>query len=184
MGREMAGAETQGYSPGARAFHWLTAALVLTMVPIGITMANADLGTAVEDPLYHLHRSMGAVILVITAVRLVYRLRNPAPPLPADTPPIQQFAARATHWALYVLLIVQPILGWIATSAYRAPVLFFWLFELPPIWREDRPFSEAMFTVHRSIGIVIAALICVHIAAALYHHFILKDQVLKRMVSG
>jgi cytochrome b561 len=183
-GRDAAGGEAQGYSPAARAFHWLTAALVLTSIPIGITMANADLGSAVEDPLYHLHRSIGALVLMITVVRLVYRLLHPAPPLPADTPPIQRIAARATHWALYVLLIVQPIMGWIATSAYRAPVLFFWLFELPPIWKEDRPFSEAMFTVHRSIGIVVAALICIHIAAALYHHFILKDYVLKRMVSG
>jgi cytochrome b561 len=184
MGRDMGAGEAQGYSPAARTFHWLTAALVLTMIPIGITMANADLGSAVEDPLYHLHRSIGALVLVITAVRLIYRLRNPAPPLPVDMPALQQFAARATHWALYALLIVQPLVGWIATSAYRAPVLFFWMFELPPIWQEDRPFSEAMFTVHRSLGILIAALICVHIAAALYHHFILRDRVLGRMVSG
>ena len=99
-------------------------------------------------------------------------------------PAWQHLAALATHWGLYALLIVQPIVGWIATSAYRAPVLFFWLFELPPIWREDRPFSEAMFVVHRSMGIFIAVLICVHIGAALYHHFILRDGVLKRMVSG
>ena len=180
----MLAGEAQGYSPAARVFHWLTAALVLTMIPIGIAIANADLGPAVEDPLYHIHRSIGALVLAITAARLIYRLRNPAPPLPADMPALQKGAALVTHWGLYALLIVQPIVGWIATSAYRAPVLFFWLFELPPIWREDRPFSEATFTVHRSMGIFIAALICVHIAAALYHHFILKDRVLKGMVSG
>jgi cytochrome b561 len=177
------GAE-QGYTPAARAFHWVSAALLLTMIPIGITMANAELGAAVEDPMYHLHRSIGAVVLTITVIRLIYRLRHPAPPLPADMPAMQRFAAHANHWALYALLIVQPIVGWIATSAYRAPILFFWLFELPPIWEEDRPFSEAMFVVHRSLGIFIAALITVHISAALYHHFIVKDRVLKRMVSG
>ena len=176
--------EAQGYLPAARFFHWLTAALVLTMVPIGITMANADLGAAVEDPLYHIHRSLGALVLAITPVRLIYRLGHPAPPLPAETPAWQEFAARFTHWALYAFLIVQPIIGWIATSAYRAPTLFFWLFELPPIWPENRPFSEAMFIVHRSLGIVIAALVVVHIGAALYHHFILRDRVLRRMVSG
>jgi cytochrome b561 len=181
---DLAGAEAQGYSAAARTFHWLTAALVLTMLPIGIAMATFDLGGAVEDPLYHIHRSIGALVLTITAARLSYRLRNPAPPLPADMPALQQFAARATHWALYALLIAQPIVGWIATSAYRAPVLFFWMFELPPIWQEDRPFSEAMFVVHRSLGVFIAALICVHIAAALYHHFILRDRVLNRMLSG
>ncbi len=99
-------------------------------------------------------------------------------------PALQQLAALVTHWGLYALLIVQPIVGWIATSAYRAPTLFFWLFELPPIWPEDRAFSDAMFVVHRSMGILIAILICVHIGAALYHHFVLKDRVLSRMVSG
>jgi cytochrome b561 len=184
MGRDIAAAEGPGYSAAARTFHWMTAALVLTMIPIGITMANFDLGGAVEDPMYHLHRSIGALVMVITVVRLIYRLGHPAPPLPADMPAWQHATALATHWALYALLIAQPIVGWIATSAYRAPVLFFWLFDLPPIWREDRPFSEAMFVVHRSMGIFIATLICVHIAAALYHHFILRDGVLKRMVSG
>jgi len=180
----MSAGEAQGYSPAARVFHWLTAALVLTMIPIGIAMANADLGPAVEDPLYHIHRSLGALVLVITAGRLIYRLRNPAPPLPVDMPALQKVAALVTHWGLYVLLIVQPLVGWIATSAYRAPTLFFWLFELPPIWPEDRPFSEAMFSIHRGMGILVAALICVHIAAALYHHFILRDRVLNRMVGG
>jgi len=180
----MGAGEAQGYSPAARVFHWLTAALLLTMLPIGIAMANFDLGGAVEDPLYHIHRSIGALVLAITAARLIYRLFNPAPPLPADMPALQQVAALVTHWGLYALLIVQPIVGWIATSAYRAPVLFFWLFELPPIWPENRPFSEAMFTVHRSLGVFIAVLISVHILAALYHHFMLRDRVLKRMVGG
>ena len=183
-GRRMAAGEAQGYSAVARTFHWVTAALVLTMLPIGIAIATFDLGPAVEDPLYHIHRSMGALILVIVLARLIYRVFNPAPPLPSDIPALQQFAALFTHWALYALLIVQPIVGWIATSAYRAPVLFFWLFELPPIWQEDRPFSDAMFVAHRTMGIIIAVLICVHIGAALYHQFIRKDRVLSRMVSG
>jgi cytochrome b561 len=183
-GRDMAAGEAQGYSIAARVFHWLTVALVLTMIPIGISMASFDLGGAIEDPLYHIHRSIGAVVLTLTVARLIYRLRHPAPPLPAEMPAWQQSAALATHWGLYALLIAQPIVGWIATSAYRAPVLFFWLFDLPPIWQEDRPFSEAMFVVHRSMGIFIATLITIHIAAALYHHFTLRDRVLKRMVSG
>lgn len=176
--------QAQGYSPAARSFHWLTAALVLTSIPIGITMVNVPNLGPTGDTLFHLHRSIGATVLLITVVRLIYRLRHPAPPLPADMPAWQQTGAHATHWALYVLLIVQPIMGWIATSAYRAPVLYFWLFELPPIWKEDRAFSEAMFRVHMTTGIVIAVLICVHIAAALYHHFIAKDRVLMGMVSG
>ena len=180
----MTAGQAQGFSPIARTFHWLTAALVLTTLPIGITMVNVPNLGPTGDTLFHLHRSIGALILVVVVFRLIYRLRHPAPPLPADMPAWQQFAAHATHWALYALLIVQPILGWIATSAYRAPMLFFWMFELPPIWKEDRPFSEALFGVHMTLGIFIVALVCAHIAAALYHHFVLKDRVLKGMVSG
>lgn len=172
-----------GYTLTARVFHWLTAALVLIMLPIGIAMANFDFGPA-QDTLYHLHRSIGATLLPIVLLRLLYRLTHPAPPLPDDIPAIQQLAAHATHWALYVLLIVQAIVGWIATSAYRAPILVFWLFELPPIWPVDQPFSEKMFVVHRILGIAIAVLICMHVGAALYHHFVRKDRVLMRMVTG
>jgi cytochrome b561 len=172
-----------GYSLTARVLHWLTAALVLTMIPIGIAMANADFGAA-QDTLYHLHRSIGALLIPIVVLRLLYRWRHPAPPLPDDIPAIQQAAAHLTHWGLYALLIVQPLVGWIATSAYRAPVLFFWMFELPPIWPVNQPFSERLFALHGYIGFAIVLLLCAHIGAALFHHFVRRDRVLMRMVSG
>jgi cytochrome b561 len=175
------GAEPLIYSVTARALHWVTAALVLTMIPIGLIMANFSLGPT-GDVLYDIHRSIGAVLIPIVLVRLAYRLANPPPPLPDDIPAVQRLAANLTHWALYTLLIVQAFIGWIATSAYRAPINVFWLFELPPIWPVDQPFSERMFVVHRAIGIVLALLICMHIAAALYHHFVRKDDVLMRMI--
>jgi cytochrome b561 len=171
------------YTLTARVLHWLTAALVLTMIPIGIVMANVDLGPT-GDTLYDIHRSFGAVLLPLVIIRLLYRLKNPAPPLPADIPAIQQMAAHATHWALYALLIVQGFVGWVATSAYGAAIKVFWLFELPPIWAKDAAFSERAFAVHRLLGIAIAILACAHIAAALYHHFVRKDRVLMRMISG
>jgi cytochrome b561 len=179
----MAATVAPGYTLTARILHWVTVALVLTMIPIGIVMANADFGVW-QDTLYHLHRSIGAVLLPLVLGRLIWRLGYPALPLPADIPAIQQFAAHATHWALYGLLILQALVGWIATSAYRAPILVFWLFELPPVWPVDRPFSEKIFAVHRLIGIAIALLLCAHISAALFHHFVRKDGVLMRMVRG
>ena len=102
---------TAGLHAHRARLHWVTAALVLTMIPIGVAMANADFG-AWQDTLYHLHRSIGAVLLPLVLGRLIWRLTHPAPPLPADIPAIQQFAAHATHWALYALLIAQPI-GWL-----------------------------------------------------------------------
>lgn len=171
----------QAYTSTAKLLHWVTAALVLFMVPAGILMANMPDGPT-KNLLFHLHRSFGVVLIPIILFRVFYRVTHPPAPLPPDLPPLMRFAAEANHIALYALLIVQPFVGWIATSAYRAPILVFWLFELPPIWPENRPFSERMFTFHRLMGFGIALLLVPHIGAALFHHFIRKDTVLLRML--
>jgi cytochrome b561 len=171
------------YSSTARVLHWITAVLVLIMIPLGIVIAN-EWGGPLQDPLYDLHRSIGVAIMCLIMVRLGYRLTHPPLPLPRDIPPIQQLAAHATHWGLYSLLIVQPFVGWVATSAYRAPIVVFGLFELPPIWPEDRVFSDRLFALHRWVGFAIACLAAAHIGAALYHHFVRKDRVLMRMITG
>jgi cytochrome b561 len=171
------------YTVAARALHWLVAALVLLMIPLGIVIAN-EWGGPVQTPLYNLHKSIGAVLLPVIAVRLIYRWTHPPLPLPEDIPPLQQLAAHATHWALYGLLVAQPLVGWIATSAYPAPLPVFGLFELPHIWPENRPLSEQLFRLHRWMGIAIAAVAAMHISAALHHHFVRRDRVLMRMLTG
>ena len=171
------------YNVTARVLHWLVAALVLPMIALGIIIAN-EWGGPVQQPLYDLHKSIGALLLPIIVVRLVYRLAHPPLPLPADIPALQQFAAHATHWTLYGLLIVQPVVGLIATSAYPAPLPMFGLFELPHVWPENRPLSERLFALHRWLGIAIAAVAAIHIGAALQHHFVRRDRVLMRMLTG
>jgi cytochrome b561 len=174
---------TPAYTVTARILHWITASLVLLMLPLGLVIAN-DWGGPLQDQLYDLHRSIGALIIPIVLVRLVYRLRHPPAPLPDDIPALQQLAANATHWALYALLIVQPFVGWIGTSAYRATIVVFGLFELPPIWPEDRGFSDRVLFAHSLIGLTIAVLLAAHIGAALQHHFVRRDGILMRMISG
>jgi cytochrome b561 len=171
------------YTPTARVLHWLIAALVLLMVPLGIVIAN-EWGGPVQEPLYNLHKSIGAVLLPLVVVRLAYRLTHPPLPLPADIPALQQSAAHATHWTLYGLLIVQPVVGLVATSAYPAPVPIFGLFELPPVWPENPPLSDRLFALHRWMGIAIGVIAAMHISAALHHHFLRRDKVLMRMISG
>jgi cytochrome b561 len=168
------------YSVTARVLHWLTAVLVLTMIPVGIVMVNID-GGPLQDFLFNLHRSFGVLLMPVILLRVAYRLIHPPPPLPADIPAVQQFAAWFVHVALYVLLIVQPIVGWLGTSAFPAPIHVFGLFDLPPIWPPDRVFSDQVFVVHRAIGYLIALLVCAHVAAALFHHFVRRDDVLLRM---
>ena len=176
-------AAVPAYTVTARIFHWVTASLVLFMLPLGLVIAN-DWGGPRQDQLYDLHRSIGALIIPIILVRVVYRWGHPPLPLPDDIPAIQQLAANATHWALYALVILQPFVGWIGTSAYRAPIVVFGLFELPPIWPEDRAFSDRVLFVHGLIALTIAGLLAAHIGAALHHHFVRKDRILARMITG
>jgi hypothetical protein len=96
------------YTITARVLHWTTAFLILIMIPLGVVMAN-DWGGSQKDLLYDLHRSLGAVLIPILALRLIYRLANPPLPLPDVIPAMQRRAADMTHWSLYALLIAQPL---------------------------------------------------------------------------
>ena len=179
----MPDSSTPAYMFSARMLHWVTAILVLTMIPMGIVIMNADTGPG-QDFLFNLHRSIGVILLPIVVGRLIWRMMHPPMPLPADIPIIQRGTAHTIYWTLYALLVIQPIVGWIATSAYRAPIEVFWIFVLTPIWRGNWPFPEQLFAVHQLFGIVLAILICAHIGAALFHHIVRRDHVLMRMISS
>src|SRR5712671_398943 len=129
------------YTVAARVLHWITAALILIIIPLGLIIGY-ELGGKLQDQLYDLHRSIGALLIPILLVRVIHRWTHVPSPLPDYISHFQQLAAHVTHWALYVLLIGQPFIGWIATSAYRAPITVFGLFDLPPIWPEERAFSD------------------------------------------
>lgn len=177
------GAGAAGYDATARALHWVTAAIVLAMLAAGFYMVNGPEGP-LADTLYELHRSFGIVLIPIVLARIYWRATHPAPPLPADIPLPQRAVAHLVHAALYGLLVIQPLIGWVGVSSYRAPVKLFWLVPVPPIWPENRAFSEWLFTVHRAIGFVFLVLIAMHVGGALYHHFVRRDTVLSRMTRG
>jgi cytochrome b561 len=124
------------------------------------------------------------VLIPILVLRLTYRVANPPLPLPDDIAAMQQHVANTTHWALYALLIVQPFIGWAATSAYPAAIVVFGFLELPRISPANRALSQWLFSIHRWIGFAIALLVVAHVAAALYHHFGRRDRVLMRMITG
>jgi Prokaryotic cytochrome b561 len=108
------------YTITARVLHWITAAAILLMLPLGWASAN-EWGGAGQDWFYDLHRSIGAALIPLVLVRVVYRITHPPLPLPDAIAPLQRLAAAGTHWALYALLLAQPLIGWIATSARLSP---------------------------------------------------------------
>ncbi len=144
-------------------------------------MTNAQPGAA-QNQLYDLHRSFGALILGIAAMRLLWRLFAPPPPALEGLPRWQELAARGTHYALYVLLFAVPLMGWAGTSAFGAPIFVFGLFELPPILSQNRDLAMVLLTTHKLLAFTLCAVLALHIAAALHHHFIRKDATLRRML--
>jgi cytochrome b561 len=169
------------YSLTARAAHWITAALVIIAFFIGLTMLQVDRGP-LQDQLFDWHRSLGATVLLITALRLLWRLGHPAPPLPPDTPGWIKVSAWLSHRLLYAFLLILPIIGWLGSSAFGAPVHFYGLFDLPALISPDKSLAHILFAIHIWGAFALAALVVLHIGAALYHLLIRRDSVFRRMV--
>ena len=130
------------------------------------------------------HRSLGVTIFVLTLFRLAWRSRARLPSLPADLPAIQIMAARATQYLLYSLLLVQPILGMLHSMALGARIDLFFLIELPGMMSRDKVLSEAAFSAHDVVANLILVVVALHAAAALFHHFVRRDGVMKAMLPG
>jgi cytochrome b561 len=169
------------YGAVAQAFHWVIAALVFVMFGLGWYMGDLPLGPRKLE-LYQLHKSIGATIFTLAALRLVWRLRNPAPPLPAHMAPWERIAARASHTLLYAMLFIQPTIGFLQSNAANFPVVVWGVLPLPALIAPDEPLADRLVDVHEWGARIILFLVLVHIAAALRHHYWLKDDVLRRML--
>ncbi|HEY1889708.1 MAG TPA: cytochrome b/b6 domain-containing protein [Steroidobacteraceae bacterium] len=171
---------TQQFSPLARLVHWLMAAMILTMLFIGVGMVATV--SEWHTWLLRIHRPLGIAILLLAIARLALRARRPPPPLPADLPALQKLAAHASHWLLYVLMIALPLIGWAMLSAGGYPVMLGTAVHLPPI----SPASPLAFAILRHLHTWLAMLLFVtflaHLAAALYHGLIRRDGVLASML--
>ena len=168
------------YGRVARFFHWLMAALLLWQVSVAITMVRLP-----EDWYHRLsfwHESSGVVLLALVTARLAWRLIHPPPPLTA--PPLMRLGAHAVHAALYVLLFAIPVTGYLMNNALGFAVEPFGLFTLPTLLTLDRPLGFRLLALHFWLGMTLLALFCLHLGAALLHHFVLRDGTLNRMWPG
>jgi len=161
--------------------HWLIVALIALQAGLGLTGIMLPLGLEKLAVLAR-HKSVGITILGLATLRLLWRWLNPTPPLPSNLRPHERFLAHFTHAALYVLLFAMPLTGWIMSSARGFPVSWFNLYQLPDLVPKSQALYDAMVTTHAALAIALAATVALHIAAALKHHFVLKDDTLRRML--
>ena len=170
-----------GYGSIAKWLHWLVFALVLVQFVIAWTMPQIRRGV-VPGKLINLHLSFGVLIMAIVLIRLLWSRAYPVAPVVENIPPWQQTLARATHWLLYGLLLVLPVLGWAAVSAREWTVRVFDLFSLPYLVSANARIGFIAGDVHVVLSWVLLGLIGFHATAGLYHYFFLRDQVLQRML--
>jgi cytochrome b561 len=167
------------FSVAQRTVHWLMAAMILAMLFIGVAMlASVRPYTAT---LVAIHRPLGIAILVLVLLRLGLRWWSGAPALPADLPWWQAAAARASHVALYALMLAMPLLGWAMLSAGGYPIVLVGPLHLPPIAPHDDRLHALLWTAHRCLAFAFFATILLHLAAALFHALVRRDGVFTAM---
>lgn len=165
----------------ARTLHWLTLVLLIGAFTLAISMVNMPFSPRKLE-FYSWHKWVGVTIFLVAVLRLAWRLANPVPLQPEGMPQWQRRLAGLSHALLYTILIVMPVTGWIMSSALNLPVVYLGLVPIPSPFGVDRALGEAMKVVHLSLAVLLLVLVAIHVLAALYHHFALRDDVLRRML--
>lgn len=183
------------YTGTAVTLHWLVALLIFAGFGLGFTMVDMSFSPQ-KLKFYSWHKWIGLTIFALVAFRLIWRLTHPAPAMPESMPAWQQKAAHASHLLMYVLFFAIPLSGWLFSSAKGIQTVYLGLVPLPDLLTKDmgdivlaaadaeKPFTvaELIRLFHKFMNYLLAALVLTHIAAALKHHFIDRDDILGRMV--
>ena len=170
---------SQRFTPLQRALHWLMAICILAMFFIGVGMVSTIAPKYL--PLISIHKSLGAVIFILALIRLAVRWHYGAPALPADLPVPMKLAAELSHYVLYILMIVMPLLGWGMLSAANYPVVLWGGVRLPAIASPSESLHTLLWNAHVYLGFAFYALVLLHVAAALFHALIRRDGVFRTM---
>ena len=179
------------YDNVAMTLHWLIAAAVIANIALGLYMGDLPRSDPMKFEIVQLHKSIGLTVLVLTLMRIAWRFMHPWIALPVEMPPLLRTAARVTHVLLYVLLLILPLSGWlmVSSSPKGLPTMYFGLFQWPHVWfladmtRESKKAIVGTFAeTHEFLAWSMIVLASLHILGALYHQFVRRDGVLKRML--
>src|SRR5579863_5619092 len=169
------------YTATAIAFHWVIAILIVCSATFGIVLSGMHLSPQKLHWIAY-HKWNGILIFTLVALRLVWRLFNPAPPLPATMPRWQQLAAHASHFLLYVLMLAVPLVGWLQSSAAGVQVVWFTVLPLPMPLAHDKELADTLMEAHEILAYSLLTIVGLHAAAAIKHHVFDRDDVLTRML--
>jgi cytochrome b561 len=173
------------YGTVAMTLHWLIAIAIVMLLIVGKYMHGLPDTDPNKFNLYQMHKSFGITVLALTVVRIVWRLMHPVPALPAGMPAWQRWGAHLSHFGLYALMLAIPLSGWAlaSSSPWGIPTLLFGAVELPnlPV-AADEDTHELFEETHELLGNLMIVLLILHVAAALKHHFVDRDTVLRRML--
>jgi cytochrome b561 len=170
------------YSGVAIGFHWLLALMILVSIGVGWYMSDLPMSPT-RLKLFNWHKWAGVSILALSVLRLLWRFTH-RPPADLPGPRWQLRAAHFTHWLLYALFFLVPLVGWAYSSAAGFPVVWFGVLPLPDFVSPDKALAEVLKQGHHLLAWALAALVAMHIGAALKHHFIDRDGLLNRMRFG
>jgi cytochrome b561 len=172
----------QRYDNLAIGLHWLLALMIVVSFAMGLYMTSLPFSIQ-RVKFYNWHKWAGMTILALSALRLLWRLRHPPPPEAAG-PHWQQLAAKATHRAMYALFFAIPLVGWAYSSAAGVPIVVFGVLPMPDLLPTDKALADSIKPWHGRLAYALAALVVLHVAAGLKHHFIDRDGLLQRMRPG
>ena len=171
---------TAQYTRTAKSLHWLMALLIIGLIPLGLYMHELPLSPQ-KLQLYSWHKWIGVTVFVLLLVRVSWRLTHQPPALPWHMSKVEQLAAHAGHIVLYLLMLAIPLSGWLMSSAKGFQTVWFGVLPIPDLLGKDKALGDTLAEVHEFLSWTLVAVLVAHVAAALKHHFIDKDDVLLRM---
>ena len=170
------------YNNIAILLHWFIALLIISAFILGVTMVNIPGITPTKLKYFSWHKWVGVTVLTLACLRLLWRLFHQAPPYPDSMPAWQKKAANSLHGLLYVLMFAVPLSGYFFTLALGVPVVYLGIIPLPVLIEPNPAIKESLRLLHFSLNLTLFICICLHVLAALKHHFIDRDDVMKRML--
>lgn len=169
------------YTSLAKWLHWIMAVTIIALFALGLYMSDLPISPE-KFKLFAWHKWAGVCIFILAVVRILWRLTHTPPTLPEHMHPLEKIAAHMGHYVLYLLMLLIPLSGWLMSSAKGFQTVLFGMLPIPDLLEKNAVLGNQLQQVHFSLNLFLAIVVLGHLAAALKHHFIDKDNVLTRML--